>query len=197
MKTLFFDLARTTGFAAGDLRGVEEFGTFTLPQTYDEVAPYLRAAFGHMRAIIKRTKPQKIGFEAPILNTKRDGVMKLRKLYGLANNVELLAHEAGIPCVEASLGEIRSHFLGAKYPRDSERVKIAVKNKCRSNGWKIKDDNEADALAGLDYLLSLERPERAVAIQPLFQSRARRSRAQKLQSDFESAGSTPRAAGRR
>lgn len=179
MKTLFFDLARLTGWAAGDQRGVDGWGTFLLPQTYEITPPYFDAAERAISELIDKYKPALIGFESPLLRN-RDNVAKLRKLYGLANEVERIADRRGITCREASLGQIRTHFLGKGYPHGTEEVKTRTKVRCRARGWAVKDDNEADALAGLDYLLSLEIPAKAAAATPLFQSKTSRARGRRI-----------------
>lgn len=181
MKIVFFDLATLTGWAAGDFRSQPTFGRFEMPRTGEEVGEFLCAAENNIRTVLDQVGPDVIGFEAPFLNPRRDTILKIRKLGGLANEVEKAAYRRSrTPCREATLGEIRSHFLGKGYPRDSDRAKIAVKNQCRRLGWKVRDDNEADALAGLDFLRSIFRPDKAVASTPLFQSNASRQRARAI-----------------
>ena len=189
MQTLFFDTARRTGYAAGDHHRVEKFGFFEMPQTGDDVGAYLIFAERQIETLIDRHHPNSVGYEAPLLVSKRkingkwvnvDSPRKLMKLYGLANEVEKACIRHGIPCVYATLGQIRTHFLGAGYPSDTERVKIATKNKCRALGHDVPESDEADALAGLSYLLSLQKPETAISITPLFQSKASRRRGDKL-----------------
>jgi hypothetical protein len=189
MQTLFFDLARRSGYAAGAHHRVEKFGFFEMPATGEDVGTYLIFAERQIDTLIGRHHPKLLGYEAPLLVSRRkignkwvnvDTPKKLQKLYGLANEVEKAAIRHGIPCVYATLGQIRTHFLGAGYPNDTDRVKIAVKNKCRALGWDVPESDEADALAGLSYLLSLQRPDTAVAVTPLFQSRASRARGKKI-----------------
>lgn len=183
MKAIYFDLATSTGWAFGAKNeGVKEFGTFELRRTGDRVGPFLVEAHSFIAELIRRFDPVIIGFEAPILvNPKRQGnkfvphdtPAKLRKLYGLSGKVEEIAERrriAGKPtiCRECSASEVRTHFLGAGYPRKSEEVNLKLRVKCRERGWRVKNSDEANAVAGLDFLLSLENPALAVKATPLF-----------------------------
>ena len=175
LRILAFDTARITGWAFGGVTGPRQFGSFQMPQTYEAVAPYLDYFARRAEDLVERFEPTLIAFEAPLLRM-RDNPAKLAKLYGLCNAVEMAAWQHGIPYEQASLSEIRTHFLGKGWPRDSKRLKILVKVKCRELGWEVTDDNQADALALLDYMLALERPASAVASTPLFaKKRTRRA----------------------
>jgi hypothetical protein len=120
--------------------------------------------------IVDRIGPKEIGYEAPVMPRKTT-ITTLRKLYLMGPAVEAVAVKRSIPCFEGSRPEILTHFLGRGYPNTSEKQKIFVKNQCRRRGWKFQDDNEADALAGLDWALSIVSPTFAIAGSPLFQSR--------------------------
>jgi hypothetical protein len=93
----------------------------------------------------------------------------MRKLYLMGPLLEYAARLCKVPCFEGNLGDIRTHFLGrGNVPRDSARAKAMVKNKCRARGWLFQDDNEADALAGLDWALACDSPAFALAGTALF-----------------------------
>ncbi len=143
------------------------WGHFTLQRTGDQVAPFLFDANVRIAEVVDRFAPDLVGFESPLLRG-RDDPRKLRKLYGLVSEVEKVAWKRKIDCREVSLGEIRTHFLGRGYPRNSERIKIAVCNRARQLGWDVAVDDEADALAGLDFLLSIKRPGHALRVTPMF-----------------------------
>lgn len=172
---LAFDTARMTGWAYGGHGGARVFGSFQMPQTHDEVAPYLDFFERKLSALISMYNPALIAFEAPLLIPGRDNPAKLAKLLGLCNAVELAAWRLGVPCRQASLAMIRTHFLGKGWPRESKRLKLLTKVKCRDLGWDVADDNQADALALLDYMLALEQPAAAVTSTPLFR-RKRKTR---------------------
>jgi hypothetical protein len=111
-----------------------------------------------------RFSPDLVGYESPIVR-RIDGVRKLRKLFGFVNEVEACAVARKIPCVEERSETIRAHFLGPKRPKKSAEIDIAVKVRCRLLGWDVEDDNEADALAGMDYLMSLQSRSAKIAYQ--------------------------------
>lgn len=171
MRVLALDTARRTGWAYGEFEGPRLFGAFELPQTGERIAPYLIMFEKYVHDLIATHRPQKIAFESPLLNPRRDNVVKNRKLYGLVNSIEVIAHKMDIPCVEESIGRIRTHFLGKGFPRKSDAVNIAIKVRCRELGWDVPHNytDEASALALLDYILSLEKPALAVNAKPLFQ----------------------------
>lgn len=171
----FFDLATRTGWAAGR-GGVEDFGSFELRRTGENVGEFLFEAQARIEAIARRFRPTLMAFEAPFLVARRDTMLKVRKLSGLANEVEKCAYSLGmawhnrpIDCREALVDDVRRHFLGRDYPRTREAAKIATKVKCRDLGWDVDNDDEADALAGLSFMHALEAPEQALDVVPLFQ----------------------------
>jgi hypothetical protein len=120
--------------------------------------------------MIVRTAPTQVGFEAPIIpSTSKMNLTTMRKLYLMGPLLEYAARLCKVPCFEGNLGDIRTHFLGrGNVPRDSARAKAMVKNKCRARGWLFQDDNEADALAGLDWALACDSPAFALAGTALF-----------------------------
>lgn len=187
---LYFDLATSTGWAAGDHRGVKGFGTFELARTGDLIAPFAADARRHIVSLREKFKPDLIGFEAPILRPYKkkkgggsavnDTPNKLRKLYGLALMVELDALDHGVKCTECVIGSVRLHFMGRGYPNASEAANLRMRNLCRARGWNVKNSDEANALAGLDYLLAIQRPLHALQAMPLWQAKSRRSRTAQL-----------------
>lgn len=166
-EVLFLDLARVSGYAAGGLRGVEGFGRFELPSTQERIGPYLNLADKRIEALVRRFDPALLAFEAPWLNARRDTIINLRKLSGLANVAEQVADRFEIPCQEAEVRDIAKHFLGAKYHKASGAKKISTKVKCRELGWDVDDDNEADALAGLSFVLACKHPLKALETVPM------------------------------
>lgn len=157
MRLLYFDTATSTGWACGDTGGEPVWGSFDLPRTNDDIFTFLKVFKRHVERLVDEHKPTDIGFEAPLLSP-RDNPMKLRRLYGLAIKVEEVAGEKGLPCQEAPVSEVKAHMLGPKYPRDSERSKLLIRVECRKAGWEIKNSDEADAIAGWDYLQTLADP---------------------------------------
>ncbi len=168
VEYLFLDLATvTSGYAAGSLRGVEGYGIFELPKTFDNIGQLMHLGRMRIEALVNRFQPAEIAFESPFINRRIDTIMKVRKLAGLANVAEEVAFDHGVPCQEATTDDICRHFLGRGYPRRTEPKKMATKVKCREFGWDIHDDNDADALAGLSYMLACKHPRKALETVPM------------------------------
>lgn len=179
-RILALDLARTLGWAVGTPGGVECFGRHELPQT----APWALGEYGMaarvlFRRMLLEIAPDLVVYEAPILRSGKivegrggrqrvatvDTPQKLRKIYGLPFELEIECERASICVREAVINSVRSHFLvGQKVPRKSAECKVAVKVMARRRGWAVEDDNEADALAVLDYEMAMQWP-RAATVQ--------------------------------
>lgn len=171
MKSLAaFDLATATGWAAGSSAGVSEFGHILLPRTGEDLGAFLKAAIDGFGRLVKRLMPDEIYYEQAIMPGRgKTSMQTLRKLYTLGPALEMVAAEAGVPCWEASQGDIRTHFLGrGNVPRTSAKVNIRLKLECRRRGWAAKDFDEANALALLDYALATNDPRHALRAVPLF-----------------------------
>jgi len=170
MRTGFFDLATLTGYACGSAAsGVEEYGTFRLPKTGDDYGEWLKVALGTFGYQINRMKLESVWYSSPIMPSTTS-LQTCRKLYTLPPALELAAQRLKIRHIrEANEGEILTHFLGTgNVPRKREAKKAATKVKARSRGWKPNDDNEADALAGLDYAIACMTPDYALKGTGLF-----------------------------
>jgi Holliday junction resolvasome RuvABC endonuclease subunit len=168
VRVLFLDLATTSGYAVGSLKGVEAFGAFALDRTYENIGRFLNEADRKIEELFDRFMPGKIAFESPFINRKIDTIIKIRKLSGLANVAEQVAERHELECQEASTDEICRNLLGKSYPRRRKEKKLATRVKIRDLGFNVSTDDEADAVAGLIYMLSLEDPARALELTPLF-----------------------------
>lgn len=171
-RVLALDLARLTGWAVGSQAGVEGFGVHEFLKT-DNMGEYGMAARITFRRMLAEVEPDAVVFEAPILRPGRiehnrrggaflkviDTPAKLRKIYGLPFELGVECFRADVPVDEANMSSVRSHFLFGKVPRSSEEIELAVKAMARMRGWAVTDDNEADALATLDYQLALIDPK--------------------------------------
>lgn len=162
MRALTFDLATSTGWATGsDVAGIDGWGKFVLPRTYEDVGLFCWFGRREVRRLIERYNPDIVGFCTVLLNA-HDNPMKLRKLYGLPNVVEeevvdfQRTWKRKIECLEVRESRVRQHFLGAgNVPGNRKALKIATKVQCRARGWDVDGDDEADALALCDFTLAL------------------------------------------
>ena len=78
------------------------------------------------------------------------------------------AHNTGAgEIVTASVGDVRSHFINTRGLK-RKPAKAAVIAQCRSLGWTVENDNEADAAAAWSYATALIDPRLAMRCSPLF-----------------------------
>jgi crossover junction endodeoxyribonuclease RuvC len=173
-RLLALDLSSHTGFACGSVQeGIVESGTFHIPKTGENVGLFLAHYRKWLDSTITRYEPWTVFFEAPVLPGRgKAGLLILRKLYSLAGLTELVTHDRSLDCREANTSDIVTHFCGKGSPRFGDARKKATIAKCRERGWSPRDDNEADALALLDYAFSLIKPAHALEATPLFQGAA-------------------------
>lgn len=177
MKTAFLDLATILGFCVGTEASVEEHGYFRLPSTGSDIGAFLHAYRQWLVFGVNRWHPHEIVFESPILPGTTN-LHTCRKLYGLCGMTELIARDHAIPCREANLTDIRTHFIGAPRAPHSLRCETGCKAKscgrcrnarrvwlkestitaCRAHGFRPEDDNDGDALAGFSFVVSRRVP---------------------------------------
>lgn len=111
--------------------------------------------------------PEIVVFEAPIVS-KKTTLAVTRKLFYLQAVTELCCRRpVGRRCFSANVGAIRAHFVGSAKGK-SDVIKRLIQDQCRRRNWPFADDNEADALAVLDYTLAQMTKElaRANAVVP-------------------------------
>lgn len=168
-KTLALDLATVTGFALGDLSGIQVSGSRRLPKTGDDLGYFAHAFRAWLTTGLQRHKPDLVVYEQPIMRGDQTMLITCRKLYGLAWQTELTCRDLKIPVKEVNMSDWRTHFLGkGNVPRDRASIKAAVMQMCRVRGFHFDDDNEAEAIAILDYALACAHPALGAAATPLF-----------------------------
>lgn len=149
---LTLDLATVTGWAVwrpdGNHPGVQS-GTERLPKTGDDVGRFLCAYADWLMPFVELERPGRVVFEAPWIGPQTSQDVA-RKLLGLACMTEAVCHWQGIPAWEVNNASVRKHFIG-KGRGDRRELKRLTMAACRERGWQPEDDNEADALAVMDY----------------------------------------------
>ena len=163
MTVLALDIATCSGWAFGTPGEAPRFGTFTLPQTGDDLGRFAYTFMQWLHAKISELEPKEVVFEAPILPSSTN-IITLKKLYGLAVIAEVVCISKGVPCSEISNGSWRKSFLGQSYPSGGTRdeLKRAVISACRQMGWEPNSSDDADAL-GIWYVASCARNQQASA----------------------------------
>lgn len=118
------------------------------------------------RACIGHHGPDLVVIEAAV-----GGPKSSQFLVGLVACVQGQCADLGVPCEQHHLASIRKHFLGTNpslrqfagnRAQQQKQVKALVMNRCRALGWKVEDDNAADAAALLDYAHSIRNPLHAL-----------------------------------
>lgn len=167
-----FDLARNTGWCHGDAHDdVPEFGSMR----FGSEGCSHQAVFGHaldwFADLWSWLRPGRIIYEAPLVwrrGKSRAGNDEIA--YGLPAVLMASAHRVGIYDIrKAETRDVRLHFIDSNPKRDV--AKAATMRQCRTLGWKVKDDNQADACALWSYGCGLRKAEAALRPTPLFGGR--------------------------
>ena len=169
---LAFDIATSTGWASGAPNTRPAHGSFEChapPVNTDTSKSFAR--FGnYVDNILKIYAPWVVGIEQPIIQPT-DNWSDVFILTGRVAVCEMLCANRGIPTRRypnrtwrnAFLGKMApdlSHLKGKSEKLRAERRKLhkeAVMRVCRLHGWAPRNDDEADALGILHYMLSTER----------------------------------------
>lgn len=153
-KMLALDLgSQWIGWARGSPGQDPAFGTHRMPEVEQGDIATLMV---DLRSLLHRLGHgvELVSYEAPVV-VRGNNPFTMRKVFALGGLVELFCHDQKVECVEAGIGSIRKHFLGKGYAHTSKDVKGAVMARCRMLGWQVKTTHEADALAVLDYTMSV------------------------------------------
>lgn len=158
---LALDLASTVGWAACalDYRPVAPIeagrekpagvfsGAWRVAPAGTPLAPFLDRFATGLDNMMALHKPSIVVFEAPILHAGHTSVDTARKLMGMACITELIAYRRQIPTVrECNVSQVKKHWSGNGHAKKDAMIAAA-----RERGFEPKDDNEADALALMDF----------------------------------------------
>ncbi len=111
-----------------------------------------------------------IAFETPWVGPKTHQDVA-RKLQGLAAVTEMVAHQLGARCLEGNNSSVLLHWTGkggGKRPEKKARTMAA----CEVRGFHPQNDDEADALALLDYPAHFLKVTTDILEGPLFSAMA-------------------------
>lgn len=169
MLVLALDLATSTGWAMADSETYElrtslesavskpprpESGFYEVPKrARGNIGAFLDDFEKWLRAMISVSLPTMVAFEAPLLrgNTSIDTA---RKLMALAAVTEMVCYRADCVqrCFEANNATVRKHFIRKGSGKRDEIKRLTI-IECEGRGWNVQNDDEADALALLDYAM--------------------------------------------
>ena len=149
MKIAALDLSSHTGYAFGEHHEHPRYGTFDLPKTQDDVGRFVAAFDEWLNALIDVEHPELLAFEAPLmLGGGQTSITTTRKLMGLASHVEFVCYRRGIICREGNVSKIKKFWTGSGRAKKPEMIAAA-----RKWGYRVRDDNQADALALWSYMV--------------------------------------------
>lgn len=152
-RVLGLDLSRNTGWAVDGLAGDDmrpEFGTWRLPPLDpDNAERSFEALYDHVLRTCRDFRVELGIYESPLsmgAHTGRapknsDIAMALLQLAGIAG---LAFRKAGVDAWQGHIQTVRRYFVGHGRP---QAPKATVMHRCRLLGWRVQDDNSADALA--------------------------------------------------
>lgn len=161
---LTLDLATNSGFCIGPPDATHpKFGHFTIPPTGDDVGRFGITFDDWLAGVFDFNNVGLCVFEMPILPAQTQ-LMTVRKLTGLAMLTEMQCRRRNIKCREARASSVKKHFAGS-----GKAKKVDTMDVCRKYGWRVTDDDEADACALWAYSVCLFAPEHAArfALGPL------------------------------
>ncbi len=155
---LALDLARQAGWAVGAMGGPAGMplgssqpldrplsGSFECGRPGDPGGPMFLKLFHFLNRQITSSGCTVMVIEKPIL-LRRDSMAKLRKTYGFNAIALAVAAHHGMVVKEVGLQKIKKSFTGIANASKEDMIAS-----CEYRGWTVIDDNEADALALLEY----------------------------------------------
>ena len=157
---LALDLATRAGWALWKPGEPVRHGIWAGPQTGDDVGRFIMAFEDWLQPFLAAEQPSWVVFEAPILTAGKTTPATARKLMSIAAVCEVVCRRGGVMYRQANNKAVRKHFIGHGNLRSDESKRRTLEV-CRAKGWAPRDHNAADALALLDYavtVLALEVP---------------------------------------
>lgn len=155
MKILAMDIASNTGVCFGGACEVPHTWSVDFGKGLSDGRRFANA-LKFTRDCIEKYQPDHLAVECAI-----GGKTTSHFLVGAFSCVVGQAHLMGVPVLRFQVASIRKHFLGkhlrsVDYPglskqRARAEIKQAVIRRCISLGWKVEDDDAADAAALWDY----------------------------------------------
>ncbi len=164
MTVLCLDAASTTGWARWDGPGQVVHGRWKLPDHHHygrRFAFFLTWLDKH----IQENGVRLVGYEQPFIGMKTNRAA-IKTVVGVEVMIDLACAKNQVPVRPLNNRSVRAHFLGS-YKAKRAALKAATIAQCQRLGWKPRDDNEADALACLHFLLCKEKIDHGLPLGPV------------------------------
>jgi hypothetical protein len=149
------DIAGCTGVAFGVAGETPRAISVDLGKSRSEAVRFSKM-IGLTNTLIRKHKPDLLVYEAPVGGPKTS-----HTLVGIAACFVGEATRLGFEPEKIAIASVRKHFLGkhltsASFPgmskgRARQEIKRALIARCNMLGWKVDDDDQADACAIWDY----------------------------------------------
>lgn len=170
-KVLALDIASTTGWAYGAPGSVPKCGSHRIAVRGTSRAAMYRHYRTWLDFLCSAHPPKLIVYESPAVPMIMHGktnIDTIRLLTGFAEHLEEWAYDK-FELREATVAQVRAHFIGSNMKSALATPKVIAR--CEELGWKVENDDEADAAALWDYQCGFLRPDLAYKTTPLFQRR--------------------------
>jgi len=178
-RILFLDIARNTGWAEGVPGEKIASGSVRLAGDGASHGAIFASLDAWLSERLEARRYSVVAFEQPMDPRhmgKRTTFKTARMLMGLTAIAEAASHRHSVPrVVECDVRDIRKHLLG-KQPAKGN-AKAEVMQFLAYTGWRAKDDNEADAIAGWLYCEAVLAPQHGADRLPMFSRIKREDRA--------------------
>ncbi|MES2695095.1 MAG: hypothetical protein V4773_16600 [Verrucomicrobiota bacterium] len=171
---LALDLATSTGWAYGS-PGTKhlEFGSLRFGKPGADRAGKYRTFRTWLSMHLSTHPAELVVFESAASATAMSGrtTMDIIKwLVGMCEHLEEFCYER-VELREGKTSDVRNYFIGNNPKREIAKAKTI--EKCRSFGWNVANDDEADACALWCYQVGQLRPDLAASMTPLFYGKRR------------------------
>lgn len=147
-SVLALDLARKTGWAFRDGDGLLTYNVREFDPPGACPGGYYSAFGDWFSDMITDLAPGFVAIEKPVVGV---GIKATEHALSFGAIAQFVCYRRGVPITRVYPTTIKKHTTGSGRASKADVIAWA-----RSRGWSPQDDNVADALALLDYVLSLD-----------------------------------------
>lgn len=160
---LFFDLAPSLcGYCVGDGLSVPVCSAWEFPPLGTDLGALGRHMAGQARALIRQHRPDRVGYESPIL-LPHDALADVRRIFGLGMVLEVVCQEDEfrqpdgefLPCGEADLRRMKSIITGNPHAEKPAVAKIISDTLCIPLPRTVEEGRHDASDAASGWLLTM------------------------------------------
>lgn len=166
-KILTLDLATELGWCLGRPGDEPRWGAFRLPKTGKDAGAFGAAFHRWLYPFLKEELPELVVFEAPLQGGFGQSTFATKyKLQGLCFNAETLCRLMNIRVYQVDAGTWKSAIIGTNRFNKQSKPYPPIEA-CAQRGFRISNDNEADAVCLWLYTLGVVDEKAAAQFDPL------------------------------